>query len=129
VFKYSVFNNIESSIIPTVSFESFFKNLHWNRRETQILCRVLSNHTRLRHHLGRINIVDDMLCTCGQDYESVDHRLWYCQSYVIARVALFVSLSKFNIFSPVPVRDLLALQMFNVLEICVRFFVENQIEI
>jgi hypothetical protein len=101
------------SIISTVSFESFFKNLHWDRRETQILSRILSNHTRLRHLLGRINIVGDMLCTCGQDYESVDHRLWYCQSYVIARVALFVALSKFNIFSTVPVRDLLAFKMFS----------------
>jgi hypothetical protein len=72
------------------------------------------------HHRGRINIVGDMLCTCGQDYESVDHRLWYCQSYVIARVALFVDLSKINIFSSVPVK--LALKMFNVLEVRVKFF-------
>jgi len=117
------------SIIPSVSFKSFFKNIHWNRREVQILCRIVSNHTRLRHHLGRINILNDMLCSCEKDYDSVDHKLWFCQLFDSVRPHMYQELRKLNVLSPVPTRDLCGFKMFNVLRICIKFLVDIGIEI
>jgi hypothetical protein len=41
-----------------------------------IAADVLSNHSCLRSHLGRINIVENFLCVCLRDYETIDHVMW-----------------------------------------------------
>jgi hypothetical protein len=41
-----------------------------------VIYRLISNHTRVRARLSKINIVAKALCGCGCNYESVEHILW-----------------------------------------------------
>jgi hypothetical protein len=41
--------------------------------------RMMFNHSCLRSHLGRINIVENLLCVCLGDYKTIDHAMWSCE--------------------------------------------------
>jgi hypothetical protein len=43
--------------------------------------RMMSNHSCLRSHLGRKNIVEKLLCVCLGVYETIDHVMWSCERY------------------------------------------------
>jgi hypothetical protein len=73
---------------------------------------LISNHTRVRAHLSRINIV--------ADYETVDHILWSCPLYRHERIQIWSQLSTSN--RPICVRDMLALRQWCDVRACVSFF-------
>jgi hypothetical protein len=79
-----------------------------------------SNHTQVRAHLSRINIVAEALCGCGCDYETVDHILWSCPLYRHERIQLWSQLSTSN--RPICVRDMLALRQWCDIRVCVSFY-------
>jgi hypothetical protein len=42
------------------------------------MSRLASNHTGIRAHLQRINVIQDAFCQCGMGYDTIDHGLWEC---------------------------------------------------
>jgi hypothetical protein len=71
-----------------------------------MISKLISNHTRVKAHRNRINIVIDALCGSGCDYETVDHILWRCPYFQSKRVRLMAQLSSVNL--SLYIRDLLA---------------------
>jgi hypothetical protein len=53
--------------------------------------RIMSEHNSVRSHLDRFGIVEDPMCVCLKDYETVDHLIWYCE-----RFGLEVSLRSYS---------------------------------
>jgi hypothetical protein len=39
------------------------------------MSRLASNHTGIRAHLQRINVVQDALCQCAMGHDTIDHGL------------------------------------------------------
>jgi hypothetical protein len=104
------------SIFPRVQLSPWFLDVVVDR---PVISRLISNHTRVRAHLSRINIVAEALCGCGCDYETVDHILWSCPLYRHERIQLWSQLSTLN--RPICVRDMLALRQWCDIRVCVSF--------
>jgi hypothetical protein len=81
------------SIFPRVRLSAWFLNVVADRLVFTVISRLISNHTRVKAHLSRINIVGEALCGCGCDYETVDHILWSCPLYQHERIQLWSQLS------------------------------------
>jgi hypothetical protein len=69
------------SILPSVSLVPWFRRFDSSRCVVTSMNRMMSNHSCLRSHLGRINIVKNLLCVCSRDYETIDHVMWSCERY------------------------------------------------
>jgi hypothetical protein len=72
--------------------------------------RVLSGHCSVRSHLGRFRIVEDLMCVCAGDYETVDHFIWHCERFRVERHRLIDALAALNVSIGIPIRDLCALK-------------------
>ena len=50
-----------------------------NRKEQVIICRLRSNHNRLRHHMfNKFKVGDSAKCTCGTEDQTTTHILQSC---------------------------------------------------
>jgi hypothetical protein len=72
--------------------------------------RVLSGHCSVRSHLGRFRIVEDQMCVCAGDYETVDHLIWHCERFRSDRHRLIGALAALNVSIGILIRDLCALK-------------------
>jgi hypothetical protein len=63
------------SIFPRIRLSPWFLDVVADRPVITVIYRLISNHTRVRAYLSRINIVAEALCGCGCDYETVYHIL------------------------------------------------------
>jgi hypothetical protein len=69
---------------------------------------MISNHTCLRSQLRRIGVLENQLCECGADYETVDHVLWRYGRFQALRLHLMSQLQQLGVPSEVmSVRDLI----------------------
>jgi hypothetical protein len=105
------------SIFPRVRLFPWFLDVMADRSMITVISRLISNPTRVRAHLSRVNIVAEALCGCGCDYETVDHILWSCSLYRHERIQLWSQLSTSN--CPICVRDMLALRQWCDIRVCV----------
>jgi hypothetical protein len=80
------------SIFPRVRLSPWFLDVVADRPVITGISHLISNHTRVRAHLSRINIVAEALCA----YETVDHILWSCSLYRHERFQLLSQLSTSN---------------------------------
>jgi hypothetical protein len=69
------------SIWPSVSLVPWFRRFENNRCVINSMNRMMSNHSCLGSHLGRINIMVNLLCVCLGDYEMINHVMWSCERY------------------------------------------------
>jgi hypothetical protein len=53
------------SIFPDVTFRPYFEDQKDERNFACTVSRVLSGHCFVRSHLGRFQIVEDLMCVCG----------------------------------------------------------------
>ncbi|XP_055631931.1 uncharacterized protein LOC129771858 [Toxorhynchites rutilus septentrionalis] len=96
------------SIIPKVSLKPWFKSLDLSRDFIRTFSRLMSNHCSLDALLFRFNLASSNLCVCGQGYHDIEHIVWSCEVYLIARSNLKNSLRARGRQPNVPVRDVLA---------------------
>jgi hypothetical protein len=99
------------SIFPRARLSPWFLNVVADRPVITVISRLISNHTRVRAHLSRINIVPETMC----GYETVDHILWSCPLYLHERIQLSTS------NRPICVRDMLAIRQWCDIRVCVSF--------
>jgi hypothetical protein len=71
--------------------------------------RVLSEQCSVRSHLGRFQIVEDLMCVCAGDYYTVDHLIWHCERLRLER-HLVGALAVLNVSIGILIRDLRALK-------------------
>jgi hypothetical protein len=62
------------SITPREQLYPWFHGLQF----ITLVSHLVSNHTRVKSQLNRINIVAEAVSGCGEDFEKVDHPLWSC---------------------------------------------------
>jgi hypothetical protein len=91
--------------------------------------RVLSGHCSVRSHLGRFRIVEDLMCVCAGDYETVDHLSWYCERFRLERHRLIGALAALNVSFGIPIRDLCALKKWSAVKYCLDFLRELGIKL
>jgi hypothetical protein len=84
----------------------WFHGLEVDRPFITVVTHLMSNHTQVKSHLNRINIVAEAVCGCGEDYETVDHILWSRSLYQAEWMELKSQLSEGDI--SLCTRDMLA---------------------
>jgi hypothetical protein len=87
--------------------------MHW----CQGFCSVQS-------HLGRFRIVEDLMCMCAGDYETVDHLIWHYERFRLERHCLIDALAALNVSFGIPIRDLCALKKCCAVKCCLDFLRE-----
>jgi hypothetical protein len=88
------------------------------KEERSFVCtvsRVLSGHCSVRSHLGRFRIVEDLMCVCAGDYETVDHFIWHCERFRLDALAAL------NVSIETPISDLCALKKWCPVKCCLHF--------
>lgn len=115
------------SIFPQIRGKPWFQDLDYERRDIVFINRIITNHTRLRTHLNRIDIIDDPLCLCGDEYETIDHLLWRCPR--IDRTDIVRKLNLKGISENTPTRDILGMRGFDAMKEIRHFFDEQEIVI
>jgi hypothetical protein len=91
-----------------VTLQPWFEGQKEERRFDCTLSKVLCEHCSVRSHLGRFRIVEDVMCVCAGDYETVDHLIWHCERFRLQRHRLIDALAAMNVSIGIPVRDLCA---------------------
>jgi hypothetical protein len=56
----------------------WFRRFYGDRVIISMKNRMTVNHSCLRSHLGRIDIVESPMCVSSWDYETIDQVLWHC---------------------------------------------------
>jgi hypothetical protein len=91
-------------------FRLWFEGQKEKKRVVCTVSRVLSGHCSVRSHLDRFRIVEDLMCVCAEDYETVDHLIWQCERFRVVRHRFIDALAALNVGIGIPIRDLCALQ-------------------
>jgi hypothetical protein len=66
-------------------------------------------------------IVEDPMCVCLQDYETVDHLIWHCERFGSERHRLIDALSELDVLHGTPDRDLCGLRKWSAIKCCLDF--------
>jgi hypothetical protein len=78
-----------------------------------------------RSHLIRFKIVEEAMCECLKDYETVDHLIRHCERFETERRRLTDTLTALDVQLRTPagrVRDLCVLKKWHAMECCLGFF-------
>jgi hypothetical protein len=95
-WKNSDTRRMAHSIFPNIATKPWFNEIQEER----------GVKLAVRSHLNRFQIVDDPLCECQHNYETVDHILWECSRY--DRESVVSGLSQLSIDFGTPIRDICA---------------------
>jgi hypothetical protein len=66
-------------ILPKVSLRLWFEGQSEDRKFLSTVSRMISGHCTARSHLSRFRIVEEAICVCLKDYDTVDHLIWHCE--------------------------------------------------
>jgi hypothetical protein len=47
-------------------------------------------------------MVEDLICVCAEDYETVDHLIWQCERFRVERHCLIDALAALNVSIGIP---------------------------
>jgi ribonuclease HI len=115
------------SIFQEFAVKPWFHECQEDRRVVTTISRIITGHCSVKSHLQRFNIVDDPLCVCQQNYETVDHLLWECRRY--DRQSVVLELSPLNVHFGTPIRDICAQKKWEAMKVCHSFFKNCDIKI
>jgi hypothetical protein len=74
------------------------------------MSRLASNHTGIRAHLQRINVIQDALCKCAMGYDKISHGRWECGLHCALRNELQKKLRFAGMDHGRSIRDILAMR-------------------
>jgi hypothetical protein len=87
---------------------SFVKGFIWT-----LLCSIASRY--------RFRIVEDLMCVCADNYETVDLLIWHCERFRLEKHRLIGALAALNVSIGIPIRDLCALKKWCAVKCCLDF--------
>jgi hypothetical protein len=119
-WKNSDTGRFAHSIFPEIMTKPRFNDIQEERGFISTVSRIITGHSSVRSPLNRFKIVDDPLCGCQENYDTVDHLLWQCNRY--DRQSVVMELAKNNIEFGTPIRDICAMKKLDALKICHSFF-------
>jgi hypothetical protein len=85
------------SILPRVSLRPWFEAQKEERSFVTSEPRIMSGHSSVRSHLNRFGIVEDPMCVCLKDYETVNHLIWHWERFGSERHRLIDALSELDV--------------------------------
>ena len=94
------------SIIPTVKEKSWYKESPLDRKSIIFWNRIIANHTRSKDSLNRHKIVNSSICSCGKNYQTVNHLLFECEETISSVMLQKLRHSSFH--PPWDIRDIIA---------------------
>jgi hypothetical protein len=74
-----------NSIPPRVSLRPWFEGLKEERSLFTSVSRIMSGHSSSWSPLDRFGIVEDPMCVCLKDNETVDYLIWHCERFGLER--------------------------------------------
>jgi hypothetical protein len=75
-------------VLQKVSLRHLFESQREDRKFVSTVSRIMSSHCAVRSHLSRLRIIQEAICLCSKDYETVDHLIWHCRHLTDALTAL-----------------------------------------
>lgn len=116
------------AILPNVSTTPWFFGEGWTRREVVILCKLMSNHSRLPAHLHRNGILQSSECNCGAAEATPNHIFFDCEIFEESeyRQKLWTALIKRNI--PPDIVTILKRRNIFLMKCLCEFIISNQID-
>jgi hypothetical protein len=109
-------------ILPKVSLRPWFEGQKEERTFVISVSRIMSEHSSVRSYLERFRIVEDLMCVCLKDFETVDHLIWHCERFGSERHRLIDALSKLDVLHGTPLRDLCGPRKWSAIKYCLDFF-------
>jgi hypothetical protein len=117
------------SIFPIVRLKAWFEGYNMDRNTITTISRMMSGHCGVKAHLRRFGIVDSDICVCLEDYETIDHIIWYCPRLKQQSSRLKANLLSEGIVEETTVRDLSGQSKWKALRECVAFLRECDIKV
>jgi hypothetical protein len=74
------------SILPLIWLEPWFTHFRADRHTITLINIMMSNHICVKSHLHRIGIMDNKMCSCEKNYETLDHILRSCPRFEAQRI-------------------------------------------
>jgi hypothetical protein len=105
-----------------VSLLPWFKGQKEERSFVTSVSRIMSGHSSARSRLDRFRIVEDPMCVCLKDYETVNHFIWHYERFGSERHQFMEALSGLDVLHETPFRDLCGLRKWSVIKCCLDFF-------
>ena len=99
------------SIIPTIKSTTWYKNSTFDRKEIVFWNRIISNHTRCKNDLNRYKIVNSPMCSCGKNYQNVNHLLFECHETISSEMMHKLQCTSFH--PPWDIREIIASEIEN----------------
>jgi hypothetical protein len=106
------------SILPKVSLRPWFEGQRKDRKFVSTVSRIMSSHCASRLHLSIFEIVEEAMCVCLRDYETVDHFIWHCRRFETKTRRLTNALAALVVQLGAPVRDLCAQKKWRAMKCC-----------
>lgn len=113
----------------TPCFKPWFKNKNLSRVEIVSICRFRSNHYNLKASLKKINVVEDTVCECGNEEQTLNHIIWQCPNYEKERTMLTRSLRKKRQYPPYDVQNYLSTPNISVMKLIIKFLKDCDLKI
>jgi hypothetical protein len=109
------------SIHPKVSLRPWFEDQTEDMGFVSNLSRKVSGHCAARLHLSRFRIVEEEMCVCLKDYETVDQLICDCERFETERRRLTDALTALDMQLGTSVRDLCVLKKWRSKKCCLDF--------
>lgn len=111
------------SIFPQVTTKPWYYKENFDRETIVTGNRLISDHTRCKAHLTRINILDTPICDCSLNYQTIDHMIWDCT--IIVRDEFLSDMQGIGVKEGTPVRDILGMRKFDAIPVIKKLFKTN----
>ena len=107
----------------------WFYSINAPRKTIVTINRIRSGHTSLNNNLFRFKIVNNDLCKCGKEIDTVEHVFLQCDLYKSARNNMLRSLRKLQLYGPYSIINLLSNLNSNIVNILSEFILNIDINI
>ncbi|XP_053990095.1 uncharacterized protein LOC128882511 [Hylaeus volcanicus] len=112
-----------------VKFKPWFQKFGniLDRHAIRSISRLRSNHFNLKESLGRKGIIDNKICDCKMEEESIDHVLFRCPFRIIPRLKMFGKIGTLIINNNYNVAQIINSEKISALKAIIAFLKEANI--
>ena len=105
---FNVKGKIYYKMFETTDKKPWFYNFNFSRKGISTVNRIRSDHTSLNSSLFRCKIVNNNMCNCGLEPDSIEHIFWQCNLYSRERQKMIKNLEKIHVFGPYSINSILS---------------------
>ena len=110
-------------------FFQYFKNpstkwsykLDLDKKTIVSINRIRSGHCSLKNSLFKYNMIDNDICSCGQELKDLKHVFWHCNKYNKEHKNMVKEFNKKRIKTPFDIQVIFKNSKLDLLEIVIDF--------